>query len=107
MRLDMSSELCFLLGKNANDTGSDCMMNDGLVIIANDVDTKFLFEEIVNGRIKKEDSGGGKVGSRETATYNNVASLKFEGLRLSALCAESFAIDKCTIGALHIFDVDL
>ena len=62
MRLNMSSELCFLLGKNANDTGSNCMMNDGLVIIANNVDTKFLFEEIVNGRIKKEDSGGGRWG---------------------------------------------
>ena len=78
------------------------MMNDGLVIVADGVDTKSLFEEIVNGKMKKEDSGGGKVGSRETATYNNVASLKLEGLRLSTLCAESFTIDKGTNGALHI-----
>ena len=40
-------------------------------------------------------------------TYNNVASLKLEGLRLSALYAGPFAIDKGTIGALHIFNVDL
>ena len=102
MQLDMSSELCFLLGKNANDTDSNFMTNDGLVIVADGVDTKSLFEEIVNGKMKKEDSGGGKVGSRETATYNNVASLKLEGLRLSAEGAESFAIDKGTNGALHI-----
>ena len=44
VRLDTSSELCFLFGKQANDTGSDFMMNYGLVIFADDVDTKFLCE---------------------------------------------------------------
>ena len=41
--LDTSGELCFLLGKHANDTGSDFVMNYSLVIFADDVDTKFLF----------------------------------------------------------------
>jgi hypothetical protein len=44
--------------------------------------------------------------SRET-TYHYVASLELEWLRLSALCAEPFAVDKGTVGALHIFNVDL
>jgi hypothetical protein len=44
VRLHTSSELCFLLGEYANDPSSDLVMNYGLVIFANDVDTKFLFE---------------------------------------------------------------
>ena len=62
MRLDTSSELCFLLGKYANDMGSDFVMNSGLVIFADDVDTKFLFEEIENEMTNKDGGGGGKVG---------------------------------------------
>ena len=50
MRLDTSSELCFLLGKHASDPGSDLMMNYGLVIFADNVDTKFLFKKIENGK---------------------------------------------------------
>ena len=81
-------------------------MNYGLVIFADNVDTKFLFEENENGRTITEGGGGEKVGVRDT-TYNDVASLELEGLRLSALCAEPFAVDKSAVGALHIFDVDL
>ena len=79
MRLDTSSELCFLLSKHTNDTSSDLVMNDGLVIFADDVDTKFLFKESENGIIMAVASGGGKVGGRDT-TYNDVASLELEGL---------------------------
>jgi hypothetical protein len=81
------------------------MMNYSLVIFADDVDTKFLFEEIENGRTKTKDGVVGR-GDRDT-TYHYVASLELEWLRLSALCAEPFAVDKGTVGALHIFNVDL
>ena len=52
-------------------------MNYGLVIFPDDVDTKFLFEEIENGRTKEEVSGG-KVGverrRRTTITMSPVLS---------------------------------
>ena len=106
MRLNTSSELRFLLSEHTNDTSSDFVMNYSLVIFTDDVDTKFLFKESENGRTMTEGGGGGKaeVGDR---TYNDVASLELKGFRLSTLCAEPFAIDKSTVGALHIFNVDL
>ena len=74
-RLDTNSEQCFLHGKHANDTGGDFVMNYGLVIFPDDVDTKFLFEEIENGRTKEGDSGG-KVGveRRRRTTMSPVLS---------------------------------
>ena len=46
MRLDAGSELGFLFGKDANDASSNFMMNNCLVVFANNVDTEFLFEEM-------------------------------------------------------------
>ena len=85
-------------------------MNYSLVIFADDVDTKLLFRESENGRTMTEGGGGGGGGEKAEVgdtTYNDVASLELEGFRLSALCAEPFAVDKSTVGALHIFNVDL
>ena len=67
--------------------GSDFMMNYGLVIFADDVDTKFLFKENENGRTKKEDSGGGKVGvkRRRRTTMSPVLSSKGSDSAPSAL----------------------
>ena len=44
MRLDAGSELGFLFGKDANDASSNFMMNNCLVVFANNVDAEFLFE---------------------------------------------------------------
>jgi hypothetical protein len=46
MRLDAGSELGFLLSQYANDASSDFVMNDCLVVLADDVDAKFLIEEM-------------------------------------------------------------
>jgi hypothetical protein len=46
MRLYTSSELGLLLGKHTYDTSSDFVMNDSLVIFANNVDAEFLLEEV-------------------------------------------------------------
>jgi hypothetical protein len=43
MRLD---EVCFLFGKHTNDTSSNFVMNYGLVVFADNVDAKFLFEKM-------------------------------------------------------------
>ena len=54
MRLDTSGELCFLLGKHANDTGSDLVMNYGLAIFADNVDTKSYLRKLrMEGQRKK------------------------------------------------------
>jgi hypothetical protein len=52
VRLDTSGELCFLLSKHANDTSSNFVMNYGLVIFADDVDTERESES-------SESAGGG------------------------------------------------
>jgi len=44
MRLDTGSELGFLFGKHANDASSDFVMNNCLVVFADNVNAKFLFE---------------------------------------------------------------
>ena len=86
MRLDTSSELCFLLSKHTNDTSSDLVMNDGLVIFADDVDTKFLFKESENGIIMAVASGGGKVGVEiRRTTMSPVLSSKGSDSAPSAL----------------------
>ena len=66
----------------------------------------FLFEKIENRRTNKDGGGGGKVGveRRRRTTMSPVLSSKF---RLSALYAGPFTIDKGTIEALHVFNVDL
>jgi hypothetical protein len=46
VRLDAGSKLCFLFCKHANDARSDLMMNDCFVVFTNDVNAKFLIEEV-------------------------------------------------------------
>ena len=46
MRVDAGSEFSFLFGKDANDASSNFMMNNCLVVFANDIDAEFLFEEM-------------------------------------------------------------
>jgi hypothetical protein len=46
MRLDAGSELGFLFGKHANNASSDFVMDNCLVVFADDVNAKFLFEEM-------------------------------------------------------------
>jgi hypothetical protein len=86
VRLNTSSELCFLLSEDANDTSSDFVMNYGLVIFADDVDTKFLLEEIENGRTMMENGEGGKVGVEiRRTTMSPVLSSKGSDSAPSAL----------------------
>jgi hypothetical protein len=40
------SELGFLFGKHTNDTSSDLVMDNCVVVFANDVNARFLFEEM-------------------------------------------------------------
>lgn len=58
--------LCVLVGKDANDACSDLVVDDGLVIFADDVDTKFLnkMREIME--------------EREEGAYYYIICLEFE-----------------------------
>ena len=46
MRLYAGSELGFLFGKHANNASSDFMMNNCFVVFTDNINTKFLFEEM-------------------------------------------------------------
>ena len=46
MRLDTGSELGFLFCQHADDSSSNLVMNDRLVVLANNVNTKFLLKEM-------------------------------------------------------------
>lgn len=60
MRLDAGSKLGFLLSKDTNDASGDLVMNDCLVVFADDVDAKFLIEEMcIRGCGER---GGGRKG---------------------------------------------
>ncbi len=48
MRLDTGSELGFLFGKHANDASSDFVMDNCLVVFADNVYAKFLFGEMTS-----------------------------------------------------------
>jgi hypothetical protein len=51
MRFDAGSKLGFLLSKHTNDASGDLVMNDCLVVFADDVDSKFLIKEMcIRGR---------------------------------------------------------
>jgi hypothetical protein len=50
MRLYAGSKLGFLLSQHANDASSDFVMDDCLVVLADDVDAKFLIEEMSTRR---------------------------------------------------------
>ena len=46
MRVNAGSEFSFLFGKDANDASSNFMMHHCFVVFANNVNAKFLFEEM-------------------------------------------------------------
>lgn len=50
MRLYAGSELGFLFSQHANDASSDFVMNDSLVVLADDIDAKFLIKEMSTRR---------------------------------------------------------
>jgi hypothetical protein len=61
-------------------------MNYGLVIFADDVDTKFLFKGSENGRTMTVDGGGGKAGDEiQRTTMSPVLSSKGSDSAPSAL----------------------
>lgn len=98
MRLNAGGKLCFLLSEHANDASSDFVMNDCFVVFADDVDAKFLIEEVsMRGR---DDRRGG---SREEGmrgkddTYNDITSLEFEWIRFCAFSAEPLTINEGTV----------
>jgi len=74
-----SGVLNVLLCKYAEDTSGDLVMNDCLVVLADDVNTKFDY----------------------------VLRLELKRFRFEALRAEPLAVDECAVGALHVFDENL
>ena len=72
------------------------MVNKGFVVLAKNVNPKFLRD----GEI--QDRGAGNI-----ATNQDVVSFEFKGVRFHALLAEPLSIDKCTITALDVLDVYL
>jgi hypothetical protein len=46
MILDVGNEQGFLLSQHANEASSDFVMNDCLVVLTDDIDAKFLIEEM-------------------------------------------------------------
>ena len=72
------------------------MVDDGFVVLADDIDTKFL------GILWAQEWFGYR-----RKTYNNIIGLKLKGLGLNALWGESLTINKRPIRALDVLDVDL
>jgi hypothetical protein len=70
MRFDAGSELGFLFGKHANDASGHFVMDNCLVVFSDDVNAKFLLQEI-SEHSKRE-------GRDET--YDNVTGLELERL---------------------------
>jgi hypothetical protein len=73
VRLNAGGKLCFLLSEHANDASSDFVMNDCFVVFADDVDAKFLIEEVsMRGR---DDWRGGsrEEGCEERMTHTTIS----------------------------------
>lgn len=88
MRLYAGSELGFLFGKYANNTGSNFMMNNCFVVFTDNINTKFLFEEM---NIRAQQREG------RDETYDNVTGLELERFRFCAFWAKPFTVDKGTV----------
>lgn len=93
--LSTGSNLGILFRKNADGACGDFMVDDGLVVFADDVDTEFL------------GSCEGEVHILGLNAYHDVVAFQFVRLGLDALGAESLAVDKGAVGAFDVLDVDL
>lgn len=90
MRLDAGSELGFLFGKDANDASSNFMMNNCLVVFANNVDAEFLFEEMDESTVVKRE--GTRHTTMSLVLSSNGSDSAPSGLSLSPLIKVPFEL---------------
>lgn len=87
--------LRILVGEHTYDTGSNFMMNNGLVVFSDNVYTEFLqgvnLVSMMFGRV----------------TYHYIIGLELKRLRLEPFGTQTFAVDECTIGAFDVLDENL
>lgn len=71
-------------------------MNNCLVVFADDIDTKLLRADVTSITRVKSDWN-----------YHYIITFQFVWLRFHRFNTETFAIYKCAIRTLNVFDVDL
>ena len=90
------------LREYAYDACGDLVVDDGLVVLADDIDAEFLQK---GGR--ETTTPTARHGTGIFSTYDDVVGLELEGVGLEPLGAEPLAVDEGAVGAFHVLYPDL